>query len=88
MTKEAPQIVLARIDERQKTMSGDITEIKDNIKCFVKDDDEYKNLKSTVKKLWDERNKVVGYILGGGLVGGATSTVLANVVKTAMAAFK
>ena len=88
MTKEAPQVVLARIDERQKGMANDIAEIKNTMNCYVKDDDEYKSLKSTVKKLWDERNKVVGYIVGGGLIGGATSTVLANVVKTAMAAFK
>lgn len=85
MTKETPEILLARIDERQKQMSDDIKEIKEASNSFVKNDDDFKDFKTKIKTLWDERNKLVGWMIGTGIVGGLTGSIVKNLVTTVFA---
>jgi len=65
-----------------------IDDINDSLSCMVKNDDEYKELKSKVDSLWDSKNKIVGWMLGAGIAGGGISTFLASAVKTIMAQIK
>lgn len=79
--------LLVRIDERQKEMCKDLDEIKQSLKTRVVNDDNYQSLTKKVNTLWDDRNKVLGVMLGAGLAGGATSVVLQNIVKAILASF-
>jgi hypothetical protein len=82
---ESDNKLLIRIDERQKQVANDIVEIKDSLKCTVKDDDDFKDLKNKVKTLWDERNKVIGWLLACGIVGGTTGALIKNFVASVFA---
>ena len=79
--------LLIRIDERQKKMSTDICEIKKKLNCTVIENDDYKDMKEKVYKLWDDRNKMLGYMIGAGVAGGGISTILSSAVKTILANF-
>ena len=77
--------LLARIDERVKNINNDISEMKKNMCGFVKDDDDFKDLKTKIKTLWDERNKVIGWLLACGIVGGTTGALIKNFVASIFA---
>ena len=79
--------LLIRIDERQKKMSTDICEIKKKLNCTVIENDDYKDMKEKVYRLWDDRNKMLGYMIGAGVAGGGISTFLAGAVKIILANF-
>lgn len=78
---ETDNKLLIRIDERQKQMSVDIKEVKENLNCVVRDDDEYKDFKKKVYTLWDERNKLIGWLLACGVVGGTTGALIKQIVS-------
>lgn len=82
---ETDNKLLIRIDERQKAMADDIADIKKSIECAVKDDDEYKELKKKIYTMWDERNKIIGYLLACGIVGGTTGALIKNLVGSVFA---
>jgi len=69
-------------------MKSGIDDIKDSLECMVKDDDDFKLMKTQVKTLWDDRNKLIGWLLGAGIVGGTTGAILQNIVKTITASVK
>lgn len=77
---ESDNKLLIRIDERQKGMANDITDIKHALDITVKDDDEYKDLKKKICILWDERNKLIGWLLACGVVGGTTGALIKQLV--------
>jgi hypothetical protein len=79
--------LLIRIDERQKEMSKDILSIKQNIDCKVDNDNVYEARGKKIDTLWDDRNKVIGYLMGAGVIGGVTSNILGGLVKTIFAQF-
>lgn len=64
--------LLIRIDERQQAMYKRVATIEDCLtkKVETKDFSEYCE---KVEKLWDERNRLVGLILGAGTAGGLAS---------------
>jgi len=78
---ETDNKLLIRIDERQIKMSEDIDEIKKSLDCTVKNNDDFKAFKKKVDTLWDERNKLLGWMMGAGLVGGVTGSFLKNLVS-------
>ena len=80
--------LLIRIDERVKKTSEDIVEIKKKLDCKVDDNNEYKQMTDKVDSLWDERNKMIGWLLGAGIVGGTTGNLLSGLVKTIFASIK
>ena len=84
---ETDNKLLIRIDERQKKMSTDICEIKKKLNCTVIENDDYKDMKEKVYRLWDDRNKMLGYMIGAGVAGGGISTILSSAVKTILANF-
>ena len=43
------------------------------------------DVKTKTDKMWDDRNRVIGYILGGGIAGGTVSQILGGVVREVMA---
>jgi predicted RNase H-related nuclease YkuK (DUF458 family) len=45
----------------------------------------FSDVKTKTDKMWDERNRVIGYILGGGIVGGATSAAIVKTVTEVLA---
>jgi hypothetical protein len=85
---ETDNKLLVRIDERQKKMSSDIADIKTKLECTVPDNADYKDMKEKVYKLWDERNKLIGWLLGAGIVGGTTGSIINNFIKTVLATIK
>lgn len=88
MAKDNNETLLIRIDERQKEMSKKIDGIDEKMKCFVINDDDYLDIKGKIKTLWDERNKLIGWMMGAGLVGGVTGSFLKNIVSTVFANIK
>lgn len=68
-------------------MKEGIDTIKDSLNCMVKDDSEYKELKNKVDNLWDDRNKLIGWLIGSGIIGGSVSVIAQNLVKTIQAQF-
>jgi hypothetical protein len=80
--------LLIRIDERQKEMAKDVASIKNKLNCTVVENDDYKDMKEKVYRLWDERNKMVGWMLGAGIAGGGISALLSSAVKTVFALIK
>lgn len=79
--------LLIRIDERQKEMSKDIADINKKLGCFVAKDDEYKDMSQKVDTLWDDRNKIIGYVLGAGAVGGTLPLLIQSIIKSVWANF-
>jgi len=89
--------LLIRIDERQKEMARDIANINKKLEGLVTEDKckerqnnfnkEFLDIRSKTSILWDDRNKVIGYVVGGGMVGGGISALLTGAVKTIMAYF-
>jgi len=65
-----------------------MTAINKKLDIVVVNDDEYKELKSKVDSLWDSKNKVLGWLIGAGMAGGFTSTLLQGLVKTVLASIK
>ena len=68
-------------------MSKDISSIKKKLNCVVVDDGEYRELKRKVNTIWDERNKLIGWMLGAGLVGGTTGALVKQLVSNVFAKF-
>lgn len=87
MATETTNKLLIRIDERQHIMSDDIKIIKTKLDFKVDDNKDYCDMKDKVYKLWDDRNKMLGYMIGAGVAGGGISTFLAGAVKTILTYF-
>jgi len=79
--------LLIRIDERQKEMSKDISSIKDGLDHKVDNDIAHEKRVKRIDTLWDDRNKLVGYMLGAGVAGGGTVSLLAGAIKFVWARF-
>lgn len=70
--------LLIRIDERQKQMSEDIASLKACMERKVSVNGEYEIMKAKVEKLWDWKNKAMGYAAGAG----AVASLVFEVIKT------
>jgi len=75
--------LLIRIDERQKEMAKDIADIKLSLNYVVKNDDEYKDIKKKVGIMWEDRMKMIGYMIGSGITGGAIGALLKQTIISA-----
>lgn len=82
------KIDVALIKKDITYMKKGIDDIKGILNCTVKEDDDFKSMKAKVNTLWDERNKLIGWMLGAGLVGGVTGSVLKNIVSSVFASIK
>ena len=85
MQKETNETLLIRIDERQKEVLHKVQNIETEMKTTVKEDENFKNLNNKVKTLWDDRNKIIGWVVGAGVVGGSTANLICNGVKSLFA---
>jgi len=65
-----------------------VEKISNSLDYMVKNDDEYKEMKNKVDDLWDSKNRMIGWLLGAGIVGGATSSVLQDIIKSVLAMTK
>lgn len=79
--------LLIRIDERQKEMASDILAIKGKLDCKVDNDRAYEARGKKIETLWDDRNKMIGWMLGAGVAGGGIATLISGMVKTVFALF-
>jgi len=70
--------LLIRIDERQKQMSEDIASLKACVEGKVSLDGDYEDIKDKVGKLWDWKNRTIGYAAGAG----ALASLVFEVIKT------
>lgn len=77
--------LLVRIDERVKQMTDDVTGIKDCLARTVENDEVYKDMKHKVNTLWDDRNKLIGWMMGAGLIGGLTGSFFKGLVGAILA---
>jgi len=82
------EISIALLKKDIKYMKNGIDDIKDSLDCMVKNDDDYKELKVKVESLWDDRNKMIGWLIGAGVTGGVTSAALQGIIKTVLATVK
>ena len=80
--------LLIRIDERVKKTSEDIVDIKSKLDCKVDNNKTYEEMTDKVDDLWDNKNRLVGWMIGAGVAGGGISTVLSGLVKTIFASIK
>lgn len=92
MTKQSSEqsldnILLVRIDERQKEMCKDLDEIKQSLKTKVSDGKDYQDMSKKVDTLWDDRNKVLGMVIAAGMLGGTFPLLLQGLVKAILANF-
>ena len=83
MTKSNPtnKDLLIRIDERQQRVLEDIIAIKNNLERKVNNDDEFKTMKEKVDKLWDFKNKMLGYGAGAGAIASIVINVIEHVLN-------
>lgn len=73
-----------------RTLNDDLTKKLEhlenslNAKVSIKDFAEYR---TKTDKLWDDRNKVIGYVIGGGITGGVVAQGLVKLVSEITAYF-
>jgi len=75
--------LLIRIDERQKEMAKDIADIRLSLNYVVQNDDEYKDIKKKVGIMWEDRMKMIGYMIGSNITGGAIGALLKQTIISA-----
>ena len=75
--------LLIRIDERQKEMAKDVEDIKLSLNYVVQNDDEYKDIRKKVGIMWEDRMKMIGYMIGSGITGGAIGALLKQTIISA-----
>jgi len=80
-------IDIAVIANKVETIKDDVAEIKQTIKCMVPNDSDYKELKMKVDSLWDDKNRLIGWLIGSGVIGGSVSVIAQSIVKTIQAKF-
>ena len=81
------EISIALLKKDIKYMKEGIDTIKSSLDCMVKNDSEYKEVKTKVDQLWDDRNKLIGWLIGSGIIGGSVSVMAQNLIKTIQAQF-
>jgi len=80
-------IDIAVIANKVETIKENVMEIKEKLNCMVPNDSEYKELKSKVDSLWDDKNRLIGWLIGSGVIGGSVSVIAQSIVKTIQANF-
>ena len=81
------EISIALLKKDIKYMKEGIDTIKSSLDCMVKNDSEYKEVKTKVDQLWDDRNKLIGWLIGSGVIGGSVSVLAQNLIKVIEAKF-
>lgn len=81
------EISIALLKKDIKYLKEGIDTIKSSLDCMVKNDSEYKEVKTKVDQLWDDRNKLIGWLIGSGVIGGSVSVLAQSIVKTIQANF-
>ena len=51
----------------------------------VNDDIDYKEMVSKVNNLWDIKQRMIGWMIGAGVAGGTTVTLLKDIVEKVLA---
>ena len=82
------EISIALLKKDISYIKKGIDDVNNSLDCMVKNDDEYKELKTKVDSLWDDKNRMIGWMLGAGIAGGGISTVLDGLIKTVSAMIK
>ncbi len=54
--------LMIRLDERMKAIQTSVNEVKTLISSKVENDQEYKEMVAKVDKMWDLKNRAMGYI--------------------------
>jgi len=80
-TNNQLSVDIAVISNKVDTIKENVVEIKKKMDCMVPNDSDYKELKDKVDSLWDDKNRVVGWMLGAGVAGGGISALLGSLVK-------
>ena len=80
-------IDIAVIANKVETIKENVVEIKNKLECMVPNDNEYKELKTKVDSLWDDKNKLIGWLIGSGVIGGSVSVLAQSIVKVIEAHF-
>lgn len=86
-TNNQISIDIAVIANKVDTIKENVVEIKNKLECMVPNDNEYKELKTKVDSLWDDKNKLIGWLIGSGVIGGSVSVLAQNLVKVIEAHF-
>ena len=80
-------IDIAVIANKVETIKENVVEIKNKLECMVPNDNEYKDMKDKVDTLWDIKNKLIGWLIGSGVIGGSVSVLAQSIVKVIEAHF-
>ena len=62
-----------------------IDEIRGSLKTMVPNDDEFKQMKERVDKMWDNQNKMIGWMVGAGAAGGGVAVLIKSLVTQVIA---
>ena len=79
--------LLVRIDERVKAMSVNVHELCVQVNKKVSNDDDYQDIVKKVNNLWDMKNRMIGVMLGSGVVGGTLPLLVQTLIKAVSAHF-
>ena len=77
--------LLIRIDERVKSMSINMDDLCTQVDKKVSNDDDYQDIVKKVNNLWDMKNRMIGWMVGAGIAGGTTVTLLKDLVDKVLA---
>ena len=64
-----------------------IDDVNSSLDCMVKNDDEYKEIKTKVDSLWDDRNRLIGWLFGVGFISSGFTLLANNLIKVIEAHF-
>ena len=87
-TNNQISIDIAVLSEKMDTVKFTVVKIEKKLDCMVPNDADYQELKMKVDNLWDSKNKMVGWLIGSGVVGGSISTLVQGIIKTVSAMVK
>ena len=78
--------LLIRIDERQKSILLRLGLFEELLKLKV-DIIDLKPYADKTDKMWDDRNKVIGWMIGAGISGGGAAILVQNLIRIVSASF-
>jgi len=79
------EISIALLKKDMTYLKEGIDDIRGSLKTMVPNDDEFKQMKERVDKLWDNQNKMIGWMVGAGATGGGIAVLVKSLVTQVIA---
>lgn len=79
------EISIALLKKDMTYLKEGIDDIRSSLETMVPKDDEYKQMKVKVDKLWDNQNRIIGWMMGAGAAGGGVAVLIKSLVTQVIA---